>query len=175
MRATGFFAGFLELGFPLGLHGLKLGGVLLDGALKAMGVDSDLLQTRGGVYPSDSLRGGRVQFAGLFLFDSEKQSVFHFSCAAKAPPIAGDPVDDVLFEWAYGGERFAELESELIEGRLLAGEGGVAAPCQPVNERVSADGIFSGLRDWAGGFFVRAVGFEAAWSHHGGVFPLRSS
>ncbi len=132
-EGDGFFARFLELGFSRGLHGLKLGGVLLDGALEAMGVDSDFLQTRGGIYPSDSLRGGRVQFAGLFPFDSQKASIFHIARAAKAPPIAGDPIDDVLFEWANGGEHFAEFEGELIEGRLLAREGGVAAPCQPVN------------------------------------------
>ena len=118
--------------FALGLCGFESPGVLFDGALDAIGLEGDALETFGGIDPGLGLRGdgGDVRLLG---FNLGEEGVFHGVGTDEAPAVGGDILREVFFDGTDGGEGFAECAAVLGEGLLFAGEGGVDFSAESVD------------------------------------------
>ena len=134
-----------------GLHGFERHRVLVDGAFDAASVERNTLQPFGWIGESLDLGDGGFELAGLLLLDLGEKSVLHVVGALEPPTIGGDAFGEVLFDGADGGESFDDGAAVLLEGGVLAKEGGVDAGAESVTDCVLADGLFSGGGGRAGG------------------------
>jgi len=100
----GLFLGLVVSGFALLLDGFESDGRLFGGALDALRVEGEALETGGFVAPGLGLRGHGVEVFVVVLFeDVLEEGGFELVSAFQAPVRFGDGADEVRFGLVGGG------------------------------------------------------------------------